>query len=128
MCDKLEPLKLNRFLLRLFLKPLMKSPQHRPDHQASPLRKAVAALCVFLVMLVGAAQLLHVHPASAPADANCSLCVVAHLSASPAPVVAGPITASSLSLLLAAGPALAAARPSTRVFRIRPPPALTPHA
>jgi hypothetical protein len=128
MCDKLGSLKLNPLPLRLLLKPLMQSFLHRPKHHASPLLKAVAVLCVFLVMLVGAAQLLHAHPASAPADASCSLCVVAHLSASPAPVIAGPVSVFSLSVLLAPGPVLTDARPITRVFRIRPPPSLTPHA
>ena len=55
------------------------------------------SVCIFLVLLVGAAHLLHTHPADAlngdQSEANCSLCVVAHLAASPAPVVAGPAIA-----------------------------------
>ena len=50
-------------------------------------KQAVAVLCILLVLVVGAAHLLHVHPATTVGDAGCALCVVAHLSTIASPSV-----------------------------------------
>ena len=91
---------------------------------ASPLSAVIAAVCIFLILLVGAAHLLHVHPADAPSEGNCSLCLVAHLAASPAPVVAGPAIDAVLRAMPPPEPVLAAADSTVLAFHIRPPPVL----
>jgi hypothetical protein len=93
----------------------------------STLRRVVAALCVFLIILVGVAQILHSHPASESADA-CSLCAVAHLAALPAAFAARPVVAEQLRPFLESAPATGPPRFAHGSFTIRPPPALNPHA
>ena len=87
-----------------------------------------AALCIFLVLLVGAAQLLHSHPVDSPPDANCSLCVVAHLSATPTPFIAGPALSAILRAIPPPDPIHSATGAAILAYSIRPPPALHPHA
>ena len=88
------------------------------------LRVLVAGVCILLVLLVGAAHMLHAHPAGSPPESSCSLCVVAHLSASPAPFVAGPAISAELRALPPPAPAHTASSAAILAYTIRPPPAL----
>ncbi len=92
--------------------------------QAPWLRILIATVCILLVLIVGAAHMLHAHPAGSPPEAGCSLCVVAHLSASPAPFIAGPAISAELRALPPPEPTHTADSASILAFTIRPPPAL----
>jgi hypothetical protein len=107
---------------------IMDSPRQRREQQGELLRTVLAGLCIVLVLLVGAAQLLHSHGANAPSDASCSLCLVAHLAASPAPIVAGPAVAGVSSPVGPADRVFSVPRTPLLVLFIRPPPVLIPHA
>ena len=95
---------------------------------AERLRRALAAFCVLLILLVGAAHLLHTHPNQSAEDAGCSLCVVAHLAAVPVALIAGPVLAESVRFVTFATPALSPARSHALALRIRPPPVPKPFA
>lgn len=43
-------------------------------------RLLLAVVCVFLAVLVGVVQIVHVHADGTDGHANCSLCVSAHMS------------------------------------------------
>ncbi|ADW68900.1 hypothetical protein [Granulicella tundricola] len=89
--------------------------------------KLVAVLCIFLILLVGVAQVLHSHPAEC-SDAACSLCAVAHLAALPAAFAARPVVAEHLRPFLEANPTTGPPRLIGHSLSIRPPPVLNPHA
>lgn len=52
----------------------------RMDHKSWVPRAAVAVVCALLVVLAGALQVAHIHPVQAVSHADCSLCVVAHVT------------------------------------------------
>ncbi len=92
-------------------------------------RALVAFVCILLVLLVGSAQLLHTHPAGDLAgDPTCSLCAVAHLTALPAPVLDGPVTAEAILLLRGVCCLTAPSRYFATALHVRPPPASTTNA
>ena len=81
-------------------------------------------VCVLLVLLLGAAQLLHSHGPDQASDPGCSLCVVAHMSALHVPVVAGPVRTQILVAARTIEQASVARRLPIHHFYIRPPPVL----
>lgn len=86
------------------------------------LRSAVAVVCVLLVLLVGAAHLLHSHGPSQARDPGCSLCAVAHMSALPAPVLAAPVSVETVVALRVPEHASVPRRLLFHYLYIRPPP------
>lgn len=92
-------------------------------------QSVVALLCILLILIVGAAQLLHTHSAGdETVNPGCSLCAVAHLAAISAPTPAGLVKAESISLFREAVPAQAPPRYFARSLHVRPPPVLTAFA
>jgi hypothetical protein len=89
------------------------------------LRKLVAGLCVFLILLVGAAQLLHTHTDHESINASCSLCAVAHVAPLPVPVLHRPMLQEVVQPIRA--PDLVATSRKVYIFSLytRPPPAVT---
>jgi hypothetical protein len=67
--------------------------------ERSPWRVWLAVLCAVLVIVAGAAQVIHMHADGTDTHANCSLCTAAHVSvqvaATPAPMV--PLVVSALA-------------------------------
>lgn len=53
-------------------------------------------VCVLLVLLVGAAHLLHAHGPDQTSDPGCPLCAVVHLAAIAAPSLNAPVTLRSV--------------------------------
>ena len=93
------------------------------------LTSVVAFLCILLILIVGAAQLLHTHNAGdETVSSGCSLCAVAHLAAIFAPTPAGLVKAESIWLFTQAVPAEAPPRYFARSLYVRPPPVLTAFA
>ena len=89
-------------------------------------QSVVALLCIFLILIVGAAQLLHNHSAGdETVNSSCSLCAVAHLAANSAPTPAGLVKAESISLFRQAVPEQAPPRYFARSLNVLPPPVLT---
>ena len=86
------------------------------------LRRAVAVVCVLLVLLVGAAQMLHSHGPSQAPDPGCSLCAVAHMSALPVPVLAAPVSSETVVALRTPEHVSVARRLLSNHLYIRPPP------
>lgn len=96
---------------------------------AFSLRKLVALLCVFLILLVGSAHLLHTHPAGDDAtNPACSLCAVAHLAPLPAALHVIPAVSEQIFPLPRFLSSSAPQRYFAPGFYVRPPPASTPHA
>ena len=89
------------------------------------LRVLIALLCVFLVVLVGAAQLLHTHPGPEPSDPGCSLCAVAHLAAVFTPAFDSLLDAQIIERVRASDLGLAPTRFAAFAYDVRPPPVLT---
>ena len=98
--------------------------------QSQTLQNLVAILCVMLILLVGATQVLHIHASDeAAANPGCALCAVAHVSALPTPVQAAPVVSESVVAIAAADPVAAPRRFFSFSLYTRPPPAaLTAHA
>ena len=93
--------------------------------RSQALRGLIAFLCVLLILFVGAAQVLHTHAADESANPGCSLCTVAHVSATVTPAVQSPIlTKVAVDAPSAATPD-SPARVVTFSLYVRPPPALT---
>jgi disulfide bond formation protein DsbB len=94
----------------------------------SNLRVAVALVCILLVLFVGAAQMLHQHVGGEAQNPACSLCVVAHLAATPAPAAHAAMIAEAVRL--ARPPTLQFAPARTFPFNlyVRPPPVLNAFA
>jgi len=69
--------------------------QSRPIFNLS-LRGVVALVCVLLVLLVGAAHLLHTHGPDQTSDPGCSLCAVVHLAAIASPSLDAPVALQSV--------------------------------
>lgn len=87
------------------------------------MRAVVAMVCVLLVLLVGAAHLLHTHGPDQMSDPGCSLCAVVHLAAIAAPSLDAPV---SLECVVRARVADRVAVPRQLLIHhlyIRPPPA-----
>lgn len=95
-----------------------------PRRLTSLLRGAVSLLCVLLVLLVGAAQMLHSHGPDQASDPGCSLCTVAHMSALHVPVLSGPVRTQILVAASTPEDSSVSRRPPVQHFYIRPPPVL----
>jgi hypothetical protein len=88
-------------------------------------RVAIAFVCILLVLFVGATQLLHQHTAGDAQNPNCSLCAVAHLSATVSPVAQTPAVAETLQVVCRPAKRVAPARAFPFNLYVRPPPALS---
>ena len=93
----------------------VRSPGIRP-------RGLIAALCILLVLLVGAAGLLHLHADGSASEAGCSLCAVAHLHVLATPEAAHPVVLEVLRTLAVPAHLLAASYTLQGPSLIRPPP------
>ena len=117
----------NRFLStrtpRLSMSALSKS---RRSHSQN--RTLVVLLCVLLILFVGATQALHIHATDEAANPGCSLCAVAHVTAIPAPVLAGPVIAESVAHVAPPDSAEVPQRFFSFSLYVRPPPSSTTHA
>lgn len=99
----------------------------RDGHSHTP-RFLVVVLCVLLILFVGATQALHIHAANEAANPGCSLCAVAHVTALPAPVLAGPVVAEFVAVVADPDSVSAPNRFFSFSLYVRPPPALTTHS
>lgn len=102
---------------------MLTRPHSRHDLSAA-LRRVVAVVCVLLVLLLGAAQLLHSHGPDQASDPGCSLCAVAHMSALHVPVIAGPVRTQALVAARRAEQSSVPECLPIHHFYIRPPPVL----
>lgn len=97
-------------------------------NESQSFRAVLAWLCVLLILLVGAAQLLHTHAGDEASGSSCSLCAVAHCSALPAPAVAEPLVVETVQPLRHVTPMCRSLRHLSFELYVRPPPALTTYA
>lgn len=88
----------------------------------STLRSVLAVVCVLLVLLVGAAHLLHSHGPEQAADPGCSLCAVVHLAAIASPMLHAPIFLRGVVRALVAERGAVPRRVLIHHLYIRPPP------
>jgi len=100
----------------------MKSSLTTRPGQSQLLRSLVAILCVLLILLVGAAQTLHVHAPDEAANPGCALCAVAHVSPLPTPVLGTLVVAESVAPIAAVEPVSAPQRFFSFSLYTRPPP------
>lgn len=87
-----------------------------------PWRILLAVLCVLLVVVVGTAQVAHVHADGADTHANCSLCVAAHVTVH---IAKTPVPAPPATVVAKVETLLQAVLPSVRTpfsLYTRPPP------
>jgi hypothetical protein len=86
-------------------------------------RLVLALLCISLVVVSGAIQVVHVHPHGNISHSDCALCATAHLSAQ---VADAPVTlrhiAPVISFVEAIVPSTPAQTISTFALFTRPPP------
>ena len=86
------------------------------------LDRAIALVCVLLVLITGFVATIHVHPGvSGKADRSCSVCALAHSGVAPAQVTSSTLVFTATALTSAAAdsahiPLLVSS------FCIRPPP------
>ena len=75
-----------------------------------------------LVLMVGAAHLLHSHSPAEQPDPACSLCAVAHMSSLPVPVLIAPVSTERVVEVCTAEQGAVAGRLLVHHLYIRPPP------
>ncbi len=92
------------------------------------LRSIFAGLCILLILITGAAQLLHTHAGPEATDSGCSLCAVAHLSVLTVSVLTQPVTTEAVLTLRTAETQLTPFRRFFFATYVRPPPSLTLHS
>lgn len=91
----------------------------------------LALLCVLLLVFIGAVQAVHLHTDGTDTHANCSLCVVAHVTVQTLAAFAAPAPIVSRARAERASRPRPSSRPPVFALFTRPPPGLPsadPHA
>jgi hypothetical protein len=90
----------------------------------APWRILLALLCVLMVVVLGAVQVMHTHADGTANHADCALCAAAHISVQPVHAVAPAPTTSVVALLVALPPSILLSSLATFALFTRPPPAV----